>query len=68
MARLDGRLAMRVPKWRFTVGKCIALAFVALPWSLGIASDAWADEKLNRIADWIVKGVMKGARVEWSDE
>ena len=57
-------LVMRVPKWRLAVGKWVALTFVGLPWSLGIVSEAWADEKLNCIADWIVKGVVKSASVE----
>ena len=58
-------LVMRVPKWRVRVGKWIALVFVFAPCSLGIASESWADEKINRIADWIVKGVVKSASVEW---
>ena len=67
MANINGRLLVRIPKWRVKVGKWIALSFVGAPWSIGIVSEAWVDEKLNRIADWIVKGAKDNARIEWSE-
>lgn len=66
MARIDGRLIVRVPGWRISLVR-IALWPVSLGYKAGVVPEAWLDRIIASAAHWSVRKA-KIVRVEWSDD